>query len=167
MDKRLIWAKTDAGRAEMKARSLVNERAQRNLLLVIDGKMTAEKLLANLAGITPADFEHLAELGLIEAVNAAALVEPLKPAAAQAAAATPGLSARGIDVEGFDFATLRGAIGRMISQELGIRGFALSMVLEESTTVDDLKEVAQRLLKTVAERKGIARADEVSRALFG
>ena len=167
MDKRLIWAKTDAGRAEMKTRSLVNERAQRNLLLVIDGKMTAEKLLASVAGITAADFDKLAGLGLIQPVNAAALAEPARSAAAPPAGAAPAAATAGADVDGFDYATLRAAIGSAISQELGMRGFALLMVLEESTSVADLKDVAQRLLKAVAERKGIARADEVSKALFG
>jgi hypothetical protein len=155
----VIWAKTSAGRAEMKARSLVQDRAQRNLLLLIDGKRTQEKLLADLVGITPAHFATLHGLGLIEPVTSAA------PSTANTAPASA--SDDGEDVNSFDYATLRAAIGRMISKELGIRGFALSMVLEESTTVDDLKEVAQRLLKTIAERKGIAAADEASRHLFG
>ena len=34
---RVIWVKTDAGRAEMQNRALVKERARRNLLLLIDG----------------------------------------------------------------------------------------------------------------------------------
>jgi hypothetical protein len=33
----VIWAKTEAGRNEMRSRALVKERAARNLLLVIDG----------------------------------------------------------------------------------------------------------------------------------
>jgi hypothetical protein len=160
LENRLIWAKTDAGRVEMKSRALVKDRAQRNLLLVIDGKTSDEKLLAGLAGITPADFASLAGLGLIAPVSAPAP----RPAVA---APAPKPSANNVDVEQFDYATLRGAIGRMISKELGMRGFTLLMVLEESTTVEDLKEVAQRLLKIVAERKGMAAADEVSKALFG
>ena len=144
----------------MKSRSLVHDRAQRNLLLVIDGKMSDEKLLASLAGITSADFTALAGLGLIEPVG-----PPPPPPAVAAPPAKPA-QPRG-EAEGFDYATLRGAIGRMISKELGMRGFGLLMVLEESTTVEDLKDVAQRMLKSIAERKGIAAADEASRELFG
>lgn len=156
----MIWAKTDAGRAEMKARSLVKDRAQRNLLLVIDGKRSAEKLLTDLVGITPADFATLAGLGLIE---------PVANPASQVAGPTSKTLSSSVDadVNSFDYATLRSAIGRVISKELGMRGFALSMILEESTTVEDLKEVAQRLLKTIAERKGIAAADAASKILFG
>ncbi|HEY9237492.1 MAG TPA: hypothetical protein VIP10_01520, partial [Burkholderiaceae bacterium] len=61
----MIWVKTDAGRTEIQARALVKERAQRNLLLVIDGIKTDEMLLANLAGITADDFAALQSLGLI------------------------------------------------------------------------------------------------------
>ena len=52
----------------MQARALVKERAQRNLLLVIDGVKTEEMLLANLAGISAADFAELHSLGLIAPV---------------------------------------------------------------------------------------------------
>jgi hypothetical protein len=149
----LIWAKTDAGRAEMQARTLVKERAQRNLLLVIDGKTSDETLLAKLAGITPADFEALAGLGLIEPVAAPA------PKPASAAAAAPKASDTvDIDVSGHDYGALRGAIGKLISKELGMRGFALSMVLDEALTVDDLKDVAQRVVKQIGDRKGAAAA---------
>ena len=162
----MIWAKTDAGRAEIQARALVKDRAQRNLLLVIDGKTTDETLLARLAGINPSDFANLAGLGLIAPVSPPAPPPAPGPAPRVAAPAAKSSSQRA-DVDGFDYATLRGAIGRMISKELGMRGFTLLMVLEEANTIEDLKEVAQRLLKTIAERKGIAAADEASRALFG
>jgi hypothetical protein len=66
----VIWGKTDAGRAEMKARSLIKERARRNLLLLVDGKPPVEKLLANLPGLTGADLAALQALGLIEPVSA-------------------------------------------------------------------------------------------------
>ena len=61
----MIWVKTDAGRAEMQNRALVKERARRNLLLLIDGAKSEEMLLANLAGITAADFQELRKLDLI------------------------------------------------------------------------------------------------------
>ena len=151
---RLIWAKTDAGRAEMQARALVKDRAQRNLLLVIDGKTPAETLLASLAGITAADFGQLESLGLITAVAA-----PAPPARAPAASVDASLARTvDIDVSGHSFEALRGAIGKLISKELGMRGFALSMVLDESLTVEDLKDVAQRVLKQIGDRKGPAAA---------
>ena len=159
----MIWAKTDAGRAEMQARSLVKERAQRNLLLLIDGKKTTEKLLADLAGITAADFAALEALKLIAPV-APPPPPPPAPAAKSARSAEVDVN---IDLNAFDYATLRAAIGRLISKELGMRGFAMSMILEESMTVEDLKDVAQRTLRMIAERKGIAAAEQASKVLFG
>ena len=56
----------------------MKDRAQRNLLLVIDGKTTDETLLAKLAGITAADFDELAALGLIAPVaRAGAAAAPI------------------------------------------------------------------------------------------
>lgn len=148
----MIWAKTDAGRAEIQGRALVKDRAQRNLLLIIDGKTSAETLLAKLAGITAADFDTLQSLGLIAPVAAPA------PAPAPAPADTGFGEAVDIDVSGHSYAALRGAIGLLISKELGMRGFAMSMILEEAMTVQDLKDVAQRVLKQIGDRKGPAAA---------
>ena len=46
----MIWGKTEAGRIEMQARSLVKERARRNLLLLIDGAKTDAMLLEDRLG---------------------------------------------------------------------------------------------------------------------
>lgn len=155
----MIWAKTDAGRAEMLARSLVKDRAQRNLLLIIDGKTQAEKLLAGLAGISPMDFTTLESLGLITPVA--------PPVAAPAPPAPASSDTVDIDVSGHDYATLRGSIGLLISRELGMRGLTMSMVLEEAASVDDLKEIAQRVLKQIADRKGPVVAAAARKFLLG
>ena len=159
----MIWAKTDAGRAEMQARSLVKDRAQRNLLLVIDGKTPAETLLAKLVGISAADFEKLQSLGLIAAVAPPA---PPPPSPRRAEVDTDFGEMVDIDVSGQTDAVLRGAIGQLISKELGMRGFALSMVLDESITVDDLKDVARRVLKQIGDRKGPAAAAAAKKFLM-
>ena len=160
----MIWAKTDAGRAEMQQRALVNERAQRNLLLLIDGKNTQEKLLAGLAGISAQDFQTLETLGLIVQVGPSPAATP----AAAASAATPGPA---VDVDSaaasIDFATFRGLLGKLISKELGMRGIGMSMVLEEAMTVDALRDIARRTLKQIGDRKGIAAAAEARKFLFG
>ena len=41
-----------------------------------------------------------------------------------------------------------------------MRGIGMSMVLEEAMTVDDLRDIARRTLKQIADRKGIAAAAE-------
>jgi hypothetical protein len=162
----LIWSKTDAGRAEMQQRALVKERAQRNLLLLIDGKNTQEKLLAGLAGISVQDFSALETLGLIMQIGPAPAAAPAATPAASAAAPDPAMD---IDIAtaSIDFATLRGLLGKLISKELGMRGIAMSMVLEEAMTVEDLRDIARRTLKQIGDRKGIAAAAEARKFLFG
>ena len=140
----------------------MKDRAQRNLLLVIDGKTSAETLLAKLAGITAADFESLASLGLIAQVAA-----PAPPPAPAAEAGSDFGEAVDIDVSGHDFSALRSRpIFKLISKELGMRGFGLSMVLDESMTVADLKDVARRVLKQIGDRKGPAAAEAAKRFLL-
>ena len=160
----MIWAKTDAGRAEIQQRALVKERAQRNLLLLIDGKNTEEKLLAGLAGISGQDFKALEALGLIQLAATAPAAAATRPAPASAPGAGAGVD---IDTAPIDFATFRGALGRLISKELGMRGIGMSMVLEEALTIDDLRDVARRTLKQISDRKGIAAAAEARKVLFG
>ena len=65
----MIWGKTEAGRLEMQSRSLVKERARRNLLLLIDGVKSDVMLLDGLAGVSLSDFTALYELGLITPVS--------------------------------------------------------------------------------------------------
>ena len=150
----MIWTKTDAGRTEIQARALVKERAQRNLLLVIDGLKTEAMLLANLAGISADDFAALQSLGLIVP-----------------AAASPGRSggpvAPAADAVPLDYAQFTAALTQMISRELGLRGFVLTLAVEKAGTIEELQAVAQRTLAKIAERKGEAVAAAARRTLYG
>jgi hypothetical protein len=160
----LIWAKTDAGRTEIQARALVKERALRNLLLVIDGVKTDEMLLANLAGITGADFDALQSLGLIVPVasppgRAGASAARPSPAAAPAVAAEPPAP--------LDYGQFTATLTQLISKELGLRGFVLTLAVEKAGTIEELQAVAQRTLTQIADRKGEAVAAAARRALYG
>ena len=172
----MIWGKTDAGRLEMQTRALVKERARRNLLLLIDGVKSDAMLLGGLAGITEADFEALHELGLIEpvaeaparphrgAANAAsgAAASASAPAPAPAAPAEPAAPAAPLD-----YAQFTAALTQMISAELGLRGFVLTLAVEKAGTIEELRAVADRTIAQIAERKGEARAAIARRALYG
>ena len=164
----MIWSKTDAGRIEMQTRALVKERAQRNLLLVIDGIKSEEMLLAGLAGIAPADFLVLQSMGLIAQVappaNArAAGAQPARTGAAPAAAPAEAPAATGP----LDYGQFTAALTELISKELGLRGFVLTLAVEKAGTAEELQAVAQRALAQIAERKGEAAAAAARRILFG
>lgn len=162
----MIWAKTDAGRIEMQARALVKERAQRNLLLVIDGIKTEEMLLTGLAGISLADFNALQAMGLIVPVGGAARSgsSPSNRAVSAGAAAAPAPAAESAPL---DYAEFTAALTQMISKELGLRGFVLTLAVEKAGTPEELRAVAQRTIAQIAERKGDAAGAAARRTLFG
>lgn len=156
----MIWTKTDAGRVEMQSRALVRERAQRNLLLLIDGSKSDETLLSHLAGITAADFQALQELGLIT---------PLTASATRPAGIAPGRAApvESIPPVPLDYAQFTAALTKLISSELGLRGFVLTLAIEKAASADELQAVAQRALAQIRQRKGDAVAAAARRALYG
>jgi hypothetical protein len=173
----VTWAKTDAGRQEIQARVLVKERARRNLLLVIDGQMSEQMLLANLAGIGPEDFRALATLKLIEPVTSPAREgppsrpAPLGPASAPAPLGPAGAPAPlGPPVMGsgpLDYAHFTAALTKIISSQLGLRGFTLTLAVEKASTIEELQAVAQRTLEQIRERRGEAAATAARQTLYG
>ena len=147
----------------MQSRALVKDRARRNLLLLIDGIKSDEMLLGGLAGITTADFDSLRELGLIEAMAESSGSRSSRPGPAPvptpAAAAAPAAP--------LDYAQFTAALTQMISTELGLRGYVLTLAVEKAGTIEELQDVANRTLAQIAERKGEARAAAARRVLYG
>ena len=158
----MIWTKTEAGRVEIRSRALVRERAQRTLLLLIDGVRSDEMLLSDLAGSSAADFLTLQALGLITATQPPAALDnaaPLPPPAVAPAADA--------DTAPLDYAQFTAVLTQLISSELGLRGFVLTLALEKAGTADELRAVAQRALTQIRERKGDAAAAAARQALYG
>jgi len=153
----------------MQARALVKERAQRNLLLVIDGLKTEEMLLENLAGISPADFQELQALGLIAPVpgsaqRSSAGARGSAPPSAGAPAPAPAPAAPAAPL---DYAQFTAALTQIISKELGLRGFTLTLAVEKAGTIEELRAVADKTLEQLRERKGEAAAAAARRTLYG
>lgn len=156
----MIWSKTDEGRAEVQARALVKERVQRNLLLLIDGIKSEEMLLANVAGLKPTDFEFLESLKLIEPVAGSSSRSSAEkaPAFAETEPADGGFP---------DYTKFTETLTQLISSELGLRGFTLTLAVEKASSIEELRDVAERVLEQVRERKGLLVAEKARRALFG
>ena len=159
----MIWIKTDAGRAEMQTRALVKERLRRTLLLLIDGTKSEELLLSNIAGTRAEDFKLLLDLGLIApalgAVRTGTQAPPAvrEPAPAAAAAAAAPL----------DYAQFTATLTQLISKELGLRGFTLTLAVEKAGTIEELQAVAHRALEQIRDRKGEPVAAAARAALYG
>jgi hypothetical protein len=156
----VIWSKTDEGRAEMQGRTLVKERAQRNLLLLIDGVKTEEMLLANVAGVKPEDFQFLESLNLIT---------PVAGSSSRSSAEKPPAFAETepVDIGLLDYPKFTAALTQMISSELGLRGFTLTLAVEKASSIEELREVADRVLDQIRDRKGLPAAEKARRTLFG
>ncbi len=162
----MIWVKTAAGRIEMQTRQFVKERPRRNLLLTIDGVKSAEMLLAHLDGVGPADFEALHALGLIEPVVGVRNVAPrpapvVTPIPAVAAQPAPAPRAE------LDYAQFTAVLTQLISSQLGLRGFMLTLAVEKASTIEALRDVGERAIEQIAQRKGAAAAAEARKALYG
>ncbi len=168
---RVIWVKTDAGRAEMQSRALIKDRARRNLLLLIDGTKSEEKLLTNLVGISAGDFQELRKLDLIApAVGAVTVGNTARSASADSARPTIPQPLAGAPTPAsppLDYSQFSSALIQLISGNLGLRGFTLTLAVDKASTIEELQEVAQRVIEQIRERKGEATAAEARKTLYG
>lgn len=169
----MIWIKTDLGRAEIGMRKLLPERARRTLLLLIDGHRSQELLLNSVAGITAADFDLLARLGLISRVDASPAPSAAwnSPPAKNMASAAVGTAHSELDVLIHErptpgYAQLTARLTHLISSELGLRGFRLTLAVEKAADVAALLPVAERVVADIAERKGAAAAAKARQLIF-
>jgi hypothetical protein len=157
----------------MQAKALVKERAQRNLLLLIDGHKSEEMLIVNVAGIKADDFTTLEAMGLIEPLAAPGRSGDTHPAAVLApvhavpVVATVAVAAPVADAEPLDHAHFTDTLAQVISKELGLRGFTLTLAAEKAGTIQELMDVARRTIDLIRDRKGAPAAEDVRRLLYG
>jgi len=164
----VIWAKTDAGRAEMQSRTLIKDRARRNLLLLIDGTKSEEVLLGSLAGVTVDDFQELRKLDLIAPASGAVTVgSAARVANADSARPTVPQSLGPAPAAAPEHRSFSTALTQLISAHLGLRGFTLTLAVDKATTIEELRPVAQRAIEQIRERKGEAAAAEARKTLYG
>jgi hypothetical protein len=173
----LLYAKTDAGRAEIRARALPLSRTARNLLLVLDASKTASDWLRLVAGATEADFEMLRQHGLIAPQNAAGqpMAAPAPapapaptPAAAPAPApaAAPAAQAPAAGSPLLDRAALYTYLSGEATKLLGpFKGYAFALEVERADSLPALQALALQLVEKVQKAKGDAAAAAVREAL--
>lgn len=156
------YAKTEAGRAEIRQRALPLSRPARNLLLIIDPSRTGPEWLALLRGCGPADLRALQDAGLVAAQAGA-------PAAAfdvDDAFDLPRMSlAQALETKGFQvlcqrvIAEARPRLGR-------IKGYWLVLEVEHCEGPADIRALAQRFVAQVREAEGDAAAIALAEVLL-
>lgn len=163
----MIWTKTEAGRAEVQARTLVKERLQRNLLLLIDGVKTEEMLLANVVGLKSDDFKYLESLNLIAPVPSSSSSRSSSAERGNAPTQPMTLPPPLEEAGEMDYNLFTSRLTQMISNELGLRGFTLTLAVEKASTIEELRAVADRVLEQIRERKGETASEKARRSLYG
>ena len=165
------YQKTDAGRAEMKVRQLVNARATRNLLLVIDASKSARQWLGLVQGSTEADVQQLLDLGLIRAAGAAPAAAPSASASAPAPVPSPAapVAAPAVAAAGepqLDYEQLYAYLTRHAKQYLGLmKGYKVVLEVERCSGLPELQDYARRFVEMVREAQGDDLAEQVKRAM--
>jgi len=168
----LLHSKSDAGRAEIRARTLPLSRTARNLLLVLDASKPASEWVRLVAGATQADFDTLRQHGLIAPQNAAG--QPLAPPPAVAAAPAPAQAPAPAPVAQapaggsplLDRAALYTYLSGEATKLLGpFKGYAFALEVERADSLAALQALALQLVERVQKAKGEAAAAAVRDAL--
>ena len=171
----LLYSKTDAGRAEIRARTLPLSRTARNLLLVLDASKAGSDWLRLVAGASEADFEMLRQHGLIAPQSAggqpraAAPAPPAPVAASPAPAASATAPAAPVAAGGsplLDRAALYTYLSGEATKLLGpFKGYAFALEVERADSLSALQALALQLVERVQKAKGEAAAAAVRDAL--
>ena len=148
------FARSEAGREEIKNRNRKLSRPARNLLLVMDGSRPASDWIQLVHGATDADMQQLVADGLIEPASAdtpmrtntrASLVEALKQ---------------------LNYDQLYNLVTSQAKDRLGlIRGYKMVLDVEKCANVEELRALAVRFLELVKEHQGEGVARQMRLAL--
>lgn len=162
-----LHSKTDAGRAEIRARALPLSRAARNLLLVLDASKPAGEWLRLVAGATQADLEALRQQGLIASQGGSSAARPAAaPAPVAAPAPPPAAPAAASSALLQDRAALYTYLSGEATKLLGpFKGYAFALEVERADSLSALQALALQLVERVEKAKGDGAAAGVRDAL--
>jgi hypothetical protein len=148
------FAKSDAGRQEIKAKSRSLSRTARNLLLIIDATRGASDWMQLVHGATEADLRQLLAEGLIEPAKAAAGQLPSRSASLAEAVAK------------LSYDQLYNLMTSQAKERLGlIRGFKMVLEVEKCGNIDELRKLALVFFEQVKAQQGETAAKAMRMAL--
>lgn len=152
-------AKSEAGRDEIRQRTLPLSRPARNLLLIVDTSRPAGDWLGLVHGSTPDDLRTLLDAGLVLAQGEAA---PATPAPLPPAGQVPPPGARmslaqALETKGYQ--VLYDRLTAEARPRLGlIKGYKLILEIERCGGPAELRALAQRTVEAVRQAQGEAAA---------
>ena len=166
------YIKSDAGRAEIRSRTLPLSRPARNLLLIIDASRTVEGWLAVVQGCGAAEWVALWDAGLLApaAGGAPATAPPdmgNAPAPAGAASPPPGRQSLAQALEGKGYQLLYKRITAEARPRLGLfKSYKLILDVERCNGPAEIRLLAQRFVEQVRDADGDAAGLALALALI-
>lgn len=179
-----VFDKTEKGREEIATRKYHLSPRARSLLVMIDGKQTADELLKKVAGLGLTEqcmadllqegYIREAVVSAVSAVSTAAAPAPSAPLHNIAASPDTRTGNRAIalapsptpsDAVLSDGQTQYEAIYRFynetIKSTIGLRGYALQLKVERAASIEDFRELKKPYLEAVVKAQG----QEMARSL--
>lgn len=163
----VYFDKTEKGRQEILQRTYHLNAKLRPLLVMVDGKHTAEELLKKVQGLglTEVHFDTLLSDGFISARdvhNATKIdnVEAFEPVTSQNADAFNHAHAPRDSAE--QRMAVKSFFSESIKSSLGLRGFGLQLKVERAESLGDFIELQESFLEAVEKSKGKALADSLA-----
>jgi hypothetical protein len=149
------YAKTDAGRDEIRDRARKLTRAARNLLLIIDERHTGSNWVHLVHGASEADLRDLLNLRLIEQRHDVAPAFRLRSSHTMAEA-----------LAHLSYDQLYNLLTSQARDRLGlVRGLKFVLAIERCETVEQLRDLALEFMKLVHQHQGEAAARQMRLAL--
>jgi hypothetical protein len=137
------FARTEAGKAEIRAHSVKLSRPARNLLLVIDASCSGEAWIAKVNGSTPADLDTLI---------AAKLVAPQTGAAAKTVHQRVGVD---VAVRDWTYDALYTLLTHEAKERFGlIKGYRLILKIEGCSDLAGMQAVALEFVEHIRKAHG-------------
>lgn len=155
MNDRVIYAKTDAGRQEIRDRGQKLPASLRSLLLMIDGQRDQPQLRELMLGLHAPDdaLERLLVMGLVKRGDGRMHAPETSPATfiGQAVTSAEPVDPRVVAAPDDRYARLYALLGETVARDLGLRGYFVQLKVERCADLDALlallPEVAIALAK--------------------
>lgn len=161
------YAKTETGRAEIRARVHALTRTARNLLLIIDPSRDDAAWVSMVQGASAADLQTLLDAGLVAPVGGPALVPGAALAPSTAAEPAPADTTHEPVAAALSYSDLYELLPSLAKQHLGLmKGYRFALSIEKASGLAGLQAVAQELAAEVERVKGPTVARAVRRALL-
>ncbi|MET3133534.1 hypothetical protein AAKU55_003824 [Oxalobacteraceae bacterium GrIS 1.11] len=163
---RFIYDKTDKGREEIATRKYLLPSRTRTLLVMIDGRQSADELLTKVIGLglTEDKLLELHEQGFIAQIGIdptpAAAPAPVKvaPIAAPVAVPAPPPPPAAASQNGDNFQTIYDFYNQTIKSTIGLRGYGLQLKVERAASLEDFRALRKPYLEAILKTKGLEMA---------